>query len=63
MPGNTLPLGNWDPWGLHQVSPEIVRRYRESEIKLCVQRRVYRRAQQDIQDNINLDHRAIPAVD
>lgn len=33
MPGNTLPLGNWDPWGLHQVSPEIVRRYRESEIK------------------------------
>ena len=33
MPGNTLPLGNWDPWGLHQVSPEVVRRYRESEIK------------------------------
>ena len=33
MPGNTLPLGNWDPWGLHQISPKIVRRYRESEIK------------------------------
>ncbi len=33
MPGNTLPLRNWDPWGLHQVSPEIVRKYRESEIK------------------------------
>lgn len=33
LPGNTLPLGNWDPWGLHQVSPEMVRVYRESEIK------------------------------
>ena len=28
-----MPLGNWDPWGLHQVSPEMVRVYRESEIK------------------------------
>jgi hypothetical protein len=33
LPGNTLPLGNWDPWGLHQVSKKVVRKYRESEIK------------------------------
>lgn len=33
LPGNTLPLGNWDPWGLQQVSPRVVRRYRESELK------------------------------
>ena len=31
--GNTLPMGNWDPWGLQQVSPKVVRRYRESELK------------------------------
>ena len=33
LPGNTLPLGNWDPWGLQLVSPRVVRRYRESELK------------------------------
>lgn len=33
LPGNTLPLGNWDPWGMHQVSEKVVRKYRESEIK------------------------------
>jgi Chlorophyll A-B binding protein len=33
LPGSTLPLGNWDPWGLHQVSEKVVRKYRESEIK------------------------------
>lgn len=33
LPGNTLPLGNWDPWGLHQVSRKVVLKYRESELK------------------------------
>lgn len=33
LPGNTLPLGNWDPWFLSQVCPKVVRKYRESEIK------------------------------
>jgi hypothetical protein len=33
LPGNTLPLGNWDPWFLHQVAPVVVKRYRESELK------------------------------
>ena len=33
MPGNTLPLGNWDPWGLNQVPKKVVHKYRESEIK------------------------------
>lgn len=33
LPGNTLPLGNWDPWGMQQVSPKVVRKYRESELK------------------------------
>ena len=33
LPGNTLPLGDWDPWGLQLVSPKVVKKYRESEIK------------------------------
>ena len=33
LPGNTLPLGNWDPWGLQLVAPSVVRKYRESELK------------------------------
>lgn len=33
LPGNTLPLGNWDPFGLHLVSEKVVYKYRESEIK------------------------------
>ena len=33
LPGNTLPLGNWDPWGLNLVSEKVVLKYRESEIK------------------------------
>jgi hypothetical protein len=33
LPGNTLPLGNWDPWGLAQVSSRVVHKYRESELK------------------------------
>jgi len=33
MAGNTLPLGNWDPFGFQLVAPKILRRYRESELK------------------------------
>lgn len=33
LPGNTLPLGDWDPFGLQLVSEKVVRRYRESELK------------------------------
>jgi len=33
LPGNTLPLGNWDPWGMQLVTPKVVKRYRESELK------------------------------
>jgi hypothetical protein len=33
LPGNTLPLGNWDPFGLQLVNIDMVRKYRESEIK------------------------------
>ena len=33
LPGNTLPLGNWDPCGFQLVSPAVVKKYRESEIK------------------------------
>eukprot|EP01031_Cornospumella_fuschlensis_P040967 gene40967-49974_t len=33
LPGNILPLGNWDPFDLAQVSREVVRKYRESELK------------------------------
>ena len=33
LPGNTLPLGNWDPWGMQQVNRKVVRKYRESELK------------------------------
>lgn len=33
LPGNTLPLGDWDPAGLQQVTPKVVKKYRESELK------------------------------
>lgn len=33
LPGNTLPLGNWDPCGFQSVSKKVVRKYRESELK------------------------------
>ena len=33
LPGNTLPLGNWDPCGFQLVPPKVVKKYRESEIK------------------------------
>ena len=33
LPGNTLPLGNWDPFGFQLVSEKVVLKYRESEIK------------------------------
>eukprot|EP01036_Dinobryon_divergens_P026500 gene26500-35163_t len=33
LPGNTLPLGNWDPCGFQLVSKTVVRKYRESELK------------------------------
>lgn len=33
LPGCTLPLGNWDPFGLTLVSEKVVRKYRESELK------------------------------
>jgi len=33
LPGNTLPLGDWDPWGFQLTSPKVVKKYRESEIK------------------------------
>lgn len=33
LPGNTLPLGNWDPWGFQLVSKKVVQKYRESELK------------------------------
>lgn len=33
LPGNTLPLGNWDPWGFQLVTKKVVRKYRESELK------------------------------
>ena len=33
LPGNTLPLGNWDPWFMQNTSPAIMKKYRESEIK------------------------------
>jgi len=33
LPGNTLPLGDWDPVGLQQVTPKVVKKYRESELK------------------------------
>jgi hypothetical protein len=33
LPGNTLPLGNWDPCGFQLVSSRVVKKYRESEIK------------------------------
>jgi hypothetical protein len=33
LPGNTLPLGNWDPFCFTQVNHKVVRKYRESELK------------------------------
>lgn len=33
LPGNTLPLGNWDPMGFAQVNQRVVLKYRESELK------------------------------
>ena len=33
LPGNTLPLGDFDPLALHTVAPNVVRKYRESELK------------------------------
>lgn len=33
LPGNTLPLGDWDPFGLQLVSKKVVLKYRESELK------------------------------
>ena len=33
LPGNTLPLGNWDPWFMQNTSPQVMRKYRESELK------------------------------
>ena len=33
LPGNTLPLGNWDPFYLQNTSPKVLRKYRESELK------------------------------
>ena len=33
MPGNTLPLGNWDPFGFQLVSEKVLYKYRESELK------------------------------
>jgi hypothetical protein len=33
LPGNTLPLGNWDPFSFSQVDKTVVKKYRESELK------------------------------
>ena len=33
LEGNTLPLGNWDPFGFHLVSKKVINKYRESEYK------------------------------
>ena len=33
MEGNTLPLGNWDPFGFQLVDKNMMRKYRESELK------------------------------
>ena len=33
LPGNTLPLGNWDPFGFQCVDKKILIKYRESELK------------------------------
>lgn len=33
LPGATLPMGNFDPCAFSQVSPKVVRKYRESELK------------------------------
>jgi hypothetical protein len=33
LEGNTLPLGNWDPFGFQLVDRNMMRKYRESELK------------------------------
>ena len=33
LPGNTLPLGNWDPAGFQLAHKKVVLKYRESELK------------------------------
>lgn len=33
LEGNTLPLGNWDPFGFQLVDQNMMRKYRESELK------------------------------
>ncbi len=33
LPGNTLPLGNWDPFGFQCVDKKMLMKYRESELK------------------------------
>lgn len=33
LPGNTLPLGNWDPAGFQLVHERVLHKYRESEVK------------------------------
>jgi len=33
LPGNTLPLGNWDPAGFQLVDKKVLLKYRESELK------------------------------
>jgi hypothetical protein len=33
LAGNSLPLGNWDPFAFAQVQSTVVRKYRESELK------------------------------
>ena len=33
LPGNTLPLGNWDPTGFQLTHKKVVIKYRESELK------------------------------
>lgn len=33
LPGNTLPLGNWDPAGFQLASKKVIFKYRESELK------------------------------
>ena len=33
LPGNTLPLGNWDPFGFQCVDKKMLLKYRESELK------------------------------
>lgn len=34
LPGNTLPLGDWDPWALSQVSPKVFLELRKAHVEL-----------------------------